>query len=212
MEGKLVVLEGPDGTGKTTQAKLLAEFLESKGFKVHMTKEPTNNSVGRAVRRNVRIETKIDDPLLDALLFTADRRSHLIEEIEPKLNEGFIVICDRYYHSTLAYQHTQGLDLDWLVGLNSFARRPDITLIFDLDSELLYKRLFSSFSRIMKDKSKDHWMHKFETREFLKRVRENYKKLQKRLSNENIFFIDASAKPPSIHKEVRKIVSKNLKI
>ncbi len=202
MEGKLIVFEGCDGSGKTTQAKLLVEFLQSKGVKVHFTREPTTGPIGQIIRENISSSANINDNILDALLFTADRRIHLLDEIEPKIREGCVVICDRYYHSTLVYENVQGLPLDWLVQINNFARKPDMVVILDADTEISMKRLLTD-SRNREDK--------FEHEEFLRGVRKRYRGLAEILK-ERIIFVDASGSIDSVQQKLRELISKELGI
>ncbi len=169
-----VVFEGIDGAGKSTQARKLYEWFESRGYSVVLTKEPTDTAFGRLIRRLVLMGGKegiIDgakiSPDSEALLFAADRAEHVHRLIEPSLREGKIVISDRYFYSSLAYQWARGLDLQWLIDLNRFAPRADLVILLDLPVEESVKRLRgrkvkSEFDRIV---------------ELQRRVRENYIKL-----------------------------------
>ncbi len=130
-----IVLEGIDGCGKSTQAKLLYDWLLSTGKKAELTAEPTKNKIGILIREILSGSEKVDPTAL-ALLFTADRYEHLGNFIEPNLREGKIVICERYYHSTIAYQSAQGVNKDWLLQINSFARKPDFTIFIDVKPEI----------------------------------------------------------------------------
>ena len=126
-----IVLEGIDGSGTTTHTKLLGEFLKKKGFKVHLTREPSSSMIGKLLK-----EALLDDtipPETDALLFAADRTLHYKMEIKKKLNESFIVISDRYLESSIVYQSCQSNDIsvDWIEEINKFVGYPDITIILD---------------------------------------------------------------------------------
>ncbi len=154
-----IVLEGIDGCGKTTHAKLLHDFLRDKKRDVLLTAEPTQNEIGVFIRKILSGLHRVDPKTL-ALLFTADRYEHLTNEIEPALKNNKIVITERYYHSTIAYQQAQGVSRKWLINLNRYARKPDVTLFIDVDPVV-------SASRTETDEI-------FETPDFLMKVRDNY--------------------------------------
>lgn len=158
--GLFIVIDGIDGCGSTTHCKLLAEYLEHKDFQVELTSEPTSNAIGRLIRQNI-LRWKKDIPKVDALLFTADRYLHN-NRIKQCLQDGLIVICDRYLESTIAYQSSQGLPTEWLLELNKFIIQPDLTFILDIEPELALKR-----------KQLDN-PEKFENVKFLKKVRQKY--------------------------------------
>ncbi|WP_297480312.1 dTMP kinase, partial [Thermococcus sp.] len=175
--GIFIVLEGIDGAGKSTQAKLLKLWFEEKGYEVVLTKEPTDTPFGKLIRRLVLTggrEGIIDGAKIsheaEALLFAADRAEHVDKLIKPALESGKVVISDRYFYSSLAYQWARGLDLDWLIDLNRFAIRPDLVLLLDLPVKESMKRIRtrsikSEFDKIV---------------ELQKKVRENYLKLAER--------------------------------
>ncbi|MEM2936396.1 MAG: dTMP kinase [Candidatus Bathyarchaeia archaeon] len=109
-----ITFEGVEGSGKTTQAGLLKDFLLQKGYKVTLTREPGWGAVGRLIRRMLLEEKELDlDPLAELCLFCADRVQHVRDLIKPRLKKGEIVICDRYADSTVVYQgYGRRLDLD----------------------------------------------------------------------------------------------------
>src|SRR3989344_7229082 len=187
-KGKFIVLEGVDGCGKTTHAKLLAQWLATNGHKVLHTKEPSHGPIGVLLRQYLKKE---NDPLIDALLFTADRAEHLEKEIRPSLEKGEIVVCERYFYSTIAYQVGQGLDKNWLKDLNAFALKPDLTILLDLNPEVSVKRTSTN--------------EKFEKLEFLKKVNSNYKVLAREFG---FVTIDASKGKSEVKEEIRSIVQK----
>lgn len=145
-----IVLEGIDGCGKTTQAKLIYDWLLKTGGKVVLTAEPTKNGIGNFIRELLSTGQKIDPRSL-ALLFTADRNEHLGNFIEPNLREGNIVVSERYYHSTIAYQSAQGVDRNWLFEINSFARKPDIVLFIDVKPERAIEKIKEKNIKIEED-------------------------------------------------------------
>lgn len=129
-KGVFVVLDGIDGCGKTLHSKLLRDGLQARGFNAIRTWEPSQNSVGKFIQTMLMTE-KIH-PMIEALLFAADRYQHLQSEILPNLESGKIVVCDRYLYSSLAYQGGQGVDLNWIRKINDFALKPDIALYLDV--------------------------------------------------------------------------------
>ena len=139
--GLLIAFEGIDGTGKTTQINLLSDKLTDKGYQVVATREPTDGQYGRKIRElftkrhHVSVEEELD-------LFMADRREHVREVIEPALAAGKIVLTDRYYFSTAAYQGAAGQDPDKIIQLNeAFAPVPDLVLLLVVPTEVGVHRI-----------------------------------------------------------------------
>ena len=127
MSGLLVVFEGLDGAGTTTQVGLLREWLLGRDDSVHVTCEPSSGPVGRVLRQAIDGELSLD-PVTMALAFASDRADHL-RSLAPV--DADWVLCDRYVLSSLAYQSGQGLDLAWLASVNAFARPADVTIFVD---------------------------------------------------------------------------------
>jgi len=138
--GRLIVLEGLDGAGTTTQARRLVAHL---GTRAHLTREPSDGPVGKLIREMLTGNHAIDDARISqstfGLLFAADRLDHLQREVEPAIAAGKLVISDRWYHSSLAYQGT-GADRDWITTLNSRARRPELTIFLQVRPEVAAAR------------------------------------------------------------------------
>ncbi len=137
-KGLLITLEGVDGSGKSTQARLLARALRGLGHDVLLTREPGGSP--RAARiRSLLLDPRLKglDPEAEALLFAADRRQHVADTLEPALRRGALVLCDRFTDSTRAYQGAgRGLragDVDWLCAFAAHGLVPDLTLWFDLE-------------------------------------------------------------------------------
>ena len=130
--GMFIVFEGIDGTGKSTQLHLLAESLTRLGYAVVTTKEPTDGPYGRKIRElfvdrgSVSQEEELE-------FFIADRQQHVQEVIAPALAEGCIVLCDRYYLSTVAYQGANGIDPDLIMSRNKSFPEPDLAIILEID-------------------------------------------------------------------------------
>lgn len=171
MSGKLIAIEGCDGSGLSTQAKLLCEWLRSKNQDVLQTKEPTENFVGRVIRSILRKEIITDQKTLQ-LLFCADRAHHLESEIMPALERGKIVVTDRYIMSTLAFG-SLAVDGEWLKKLNEKFPKPDLTIVIDVPEDVSLERIKNSRPKI----------ELFEEIEKLKKIRENYKRLSKEFQN-----------------------------
>lgn len=193
-----IVFCGLDGAGNTTQSKLLAEFLKSRGHDVLLTKEPTNNPIGQIIRAVLQKKMKTS-PIALQILFTADRAHHLHSEIEPALAEGKIVISDRYMFSTFAFG---GLDIDmeFLKQINSKFRAPDITFIIDVLPEIALKRIKSS------RRGEPEF---FEDVEKSKNVRKNYMKLRNHFPNVHV--IDGNRPIEDVAADVQKTVLNALK-
>ena len=140
---RLIVLEGLDGAGTTTQAKRLVEHLIARGRKAHLTREPSDGPIGVLIRQMLTGGHAIPgQPIAQStfgLLFAADRLDHLQREVEVQLAAGATVVSDRYYHSSLAYQGT-GADRDWITLLNARARKPDLTLFLQVRPEVAAAR------------------------------------------------------------------------
>lgn len=138
--GLFIVLEGIDGTGKSTQVRRLAEWFISLGREVVLSREPTDGPWGRKLRESAATGRLPADEELQ--YFLNDRRQHVAETIAPALAAGKVVILDRYYFSTMAYQGARGFDPAEIRRLNEeFAPRPDLLLILDLDVDTAHQRI-----------------------------------------------------------------------
>ena len=188
MDSKFIVIEGLDGSGKTTQTKITAERLEKRLIKTHVTAEPTKNTYGKLCREY--LSGRPASKTLCAAVFTADRIEHNTDPddgINAHLNRGETVLCDRYYYSTLAYQ---GVDvgMDWLKGLNlgcEDIRKPDLCIFLDLTPEVSMQRINSA--RISDD------IEIYENIPYLTDIRARFYEVINMLKDdENIKIIDAS--------------------
>jgi dTMP kinase len=193
MRGLLVALEGIDGAGNTTQAKLLARWLKRRGMEVLLTKEPTRGDVGRLIR--ARLRKGVKDPLVDTLLFAADRAEHVAKVIAPGMRRGLVVVTDRYVESSIAYQGAEGADPSWVEAVNSFAPRPDLTIILDVPPGQALAR-------------KPGPREGFEDEAFLLKVRELFRL---RAEERGYVLVDASKGIAEVHLEVRRALEGLLK-
>jgi len=169
-----ITFEGIEGSGKTTQQRLVAEHLRAKGRTVVATKEPGGTPLADRIRAIVLDSANVIDPIAEVFLFAASRRQHTMEVIEPALARGEIVLCDRYADSTLAYQGFGRLiDLDRLRMLNNWATDalvPHRTLLFDLPEEVGLTRARSRNANAEMDEGR----FELEDLRFFRRVREGY--------------------------------------
>jgi len=180
-----IVLEGVDGCGKSTHAKLLAEWLRERELEVLLTAEPTGGRTGKLIREVLSGKVKAEPRAL-ALLFTADRAEHM-PEIKSALDEGKVVVSERYYHSTVAYQAAQGVERWWLLKINDFAIEPDLVLFLDVKPSVGVKRT----------KTREI----FEEGGFLEKVRAEYLKFR------GLKAVDSGRPVDVVQEEIRSIVS-----
>jgi len=188
----LVNLEGIDGCGKSTQSKLLLEKLEGEGEKVIILKEPTKRPHGQKLWDMLHGKRKAtNEEILE--LFVLDRKQHVEEKIEPALDSGGVVLMDRYYYSSMAYQVAGGIDVEEIREKHEFAPKPDVVLIFDLPVSVALERV------------KGHSdADEFEKEEHLEKVREAYLDLE---NDPLVRIVDATGTPEEIFGNVWKLVS-----
>jgi len=203
--GLFIVVDGIDGSGKSEIIKMLHNYLFSKNKKYRLltTREPTNGKYGNQIRKMLRNEKDPQSSSSKLMeLFVKDREEHLKNTIEPFLkksdeHELNIVLCDRYYHSTIAFQGAQGLDINELIKKNGKFRKPDITFILDAEPELALKRI--------EYREKE----KFEKLEFMKKIRTNFLKLPG-LLKDNIKIINSNKTLGEVFEDIRKEADKML--
>ncbi len=193
-----VVFEGIDGSGKTTLSRLLVQFLNSRGVKAVWTKEPYAEETKRLLTWGVL------NPWGETFLLLSDRNRHVREFVKPKLEEGYAVVSDRYYFSTLAYQgYGKGLPLRTLKSLNSKViegLEPDLVFLLDVEPRRALERI---------DKSRTSRVESFEEEKLLERVRRGYLKLAK--GRENVFVLNAEKSPYELLGEILRVLEKKLK-
>ena len=183
-----IVLEGIDGAGKSTQIKMLKEWLESNGLRVETIVEPTDLEVGKLIRKFLTRSDATSDTMQKTLglLFAADRLI-LMDKIEQLEKDNIVVISDRSFYSSLSYQDPQ----DWIKEINKFAKIPDLVLLLDLDVKKSVERCDGT--------------DEFENEEFLTGVKQNYLDLAK--SNDNFKITDAHNGPNKVSSDIKKAVA-----
>jgi dTMP kinase len=211
MKGTFITFEGTEGSGKSTQIVLLANFLKSRGLRVVLTREPGGTPIGDQVRRILLdpAHTALD-PKAELLLYAASRAQHLYEIILPALASGMIVLCDRFSDATLAYQgYGRGLDIEMIRALDRMVcagTRPHLTLLFDLDAALGIARARGrNANRGLETEAR------FENEElvFHERVRQGYRTLA-RQEPDRIRIVDASPAQEAVAMNVRAIMDEVL--
>jgi len=189
------VLEGIDGSGKTTIANMLVEKLSELGYLAAYTYEPTNSElIGLVLTKYGDLR----DPHVDALLFALDRLLHVKTTIKPLLEKGFVVVGDRYLYSSIAYQAAYGAQLDWVMEVNKWALKPDLAIYLDVEPEIALRRKAGKQSRFPE----------FEQLIFLKKVREVYLYM---VSLGLLVKIDASRRLEDVYNDVEEIVLNTLR-
>jgi dTMP kinase len=190
--GLFIVIEGIDGTGKSTQAKRLGEWFVSQGREVMLSREPTDGPWGKRLRESA--STGRLSPADELKYFLNDRRQHVEETIAPALAAGKVVILDRYYFSTMAYQGARGFDPTEIRRLNEeFAPEPDLLLILDLDVDTAHQRI-----GVRGDATNE-----FENRESLERCREIFLSLK---DEPFARVIDSNGTLDEVSERIRQIV------
>jgi len=198
--GKFIVFEGLDGSGQSTQASLLKDFLMKKGYGVVLTKEPTRDSnAGEKIRSVLDKKLKITLRELQEL-FAEDRKEHLENLIFPALKKGEVVVSDRYFFSSFAYGAGSGLDLEWLIKINDGFLLPDLTFILKVSPEICLERI----------DRRGNARTLFEGKEKLTKVWQVYKILQNRIKN--VYIIDGERPIEEVFEEVKKIVHSKLNL
>lgn len=203
-----ITLEGPEGSGKSSQIRLLAEHLTKKGFGVVQTREPGGTRIGDEIRACVHsVANQEMTPIAEMLLYSASRAQLVEELIRPSLASGKIVLCDRYYDSTIAYQgYGRGLNLDDLNAITQIATsglKPDLTLLLDIDVERGLARRTGGgleMNRLDLEKVSFHQL-----------VRKGYHQLVAQEPNRWIV-IDADQAIDAVQNDLRQVIDQKLKI
>ena len=199
-KGLFITFEGGDGCGKTTQIKLLDEYLRNKGYKTLLTREPGSIGLGEKVREILLNYDGEVSSVCESFLFLADRAQNVDCIIKPALKEGVIVICDRHTDSSVAYQgYGRGLDIERINMLNNIATsglKPDLTIVLDVDVETSQARVGSE-----KDRMESAGI------EFFERVRKGYLEIAKQ-EPERVKVVDAKQTIEDIHNQILELVGR----
>ncbi len=193
--GIFIIFEGLDGSGQSTQAKLLRDFLIKKRYKAVLTKEPTLDSeAGKKIREILTEKTVIESARLQEL-FVEDRKEHLKNLIIPALKNGKIVISDRYFFSTFAFGAADGLDLKWLIKINDDFLLPDLTFILKVSPKICIQRI----------EKRGKGIKFFEKKEKLAKVWQFYQTFPKKF--ENVMVINGEKPIEEVFKDIKKMVN-----
>lgn len=211
MVGRFITVEGGEGTGKSTQVKLLEEYLSSKGIDVVITREPGGTEIGTELRRLLCTGDKDKfDPIAEALLYYADRRIHLQQKVWPALEKGSWVISDRFADSTMAYQY-YGYNkrvpkkiLEDLYNITVGDFYPDLTLILDIDPQIGLSR------SMVKNSQYEEQEIRFESRklDFHNNLRNGFLEIAKTANRYVV--LNAEQSVQDLHSDIVKVVDERL--
>jgi dTMP kinase len=200
--GRLITLEGTEGSGKSVQLRLLHEEFERRGVRALSTREPGGTPFGSELRDLLLKSSGAQRvPVAELLLYLADRCQHLQEVVEPELARGGVILCDRYHDATLAYQgYARGLGFDLIDRLAEMLdiRKPDLTLLFDLDVTVGLGR---AQTRNQQEGHQKWGRFEAESLDFHRRVREGYLQLARR-EPERFVLLDASQPVPALFESI----------
>jgi len=204
--GRFVSFEGIEGCGKTTQIALLSDVLTNRAIAHSVTREPGGTAVGEGIRKILlHSETIHLTPAAELLLFYASRSQNILEKIEPALAKGEVVICDRFYHASMAYQgYGRGIPIDFIEKLTDLVcgeRRPEITILLDIEPEVGLARARARNSR----RAEDEGRFEMEEVPFYTRIRNGYLDLASREPS-RIRVVPANRSIEAVHQDVLKIL------
>ncbi len=191
--GALIVIEGIDGSGSTTQSDMLLQWLQRVGIPATFTREPSKGPIGGVLRLHIGKRLELSGPQAEALAFAADRMDHIVSEIAPALARGITVVADRYYLSSLAYQ-ALSCDLAWLREINRFALRPDLTVFLSVPVDVSVARFSQRATRERFEEDRDE----------LARIAGMYDTAIGHLREEgdDVQVIDGTRSPGDVHAEI----------
>ena len=202
-KGLFIVFEGGEGTGKTTAIDTIYNWLIENKFKCIKTREPGGITISEQIRQVIlNTENKSMDSRTEALLYAAARRQHLVEKVIPALEEGTIVLCDRFIDSSLAYQgYARNLGIEAVMSINAFAigeYMPDLSILFDLDPRI-------GLERINNNKDREINRLDLEKLDFHEKVRAGYNIVYEN-NKDRIVKIDAAQSKETVINEIKKIL------
>ncbi|WP_407938579.1 dTMP kinase [Niallia nealsonii] len=203
MDSFFITLEGPEGAGKTTIINMLIEYFSASGKKILATREPGGIHIAEKIRQIILDPNHTEmDGKTEALLYAAARRQHLVEKVIPALEKGYIVLCDRFIDSSLAYQgYARGLGIDNVWKINEFAidgLMPNATIYFDIDPKI-------GLERINKTDEREINRLDLEKLDFHERVKEGYYQIIEKFPN-RIYKVDASQSLEQVFEDAKKII------
>ena len=209
VRGKFITFEGGEGSGKSTMIEKTFKWLNDNNINCIKTREPGGIKISEKIREVILDNDNVEmDSRTEALLYAAARRQHLVEKVIPALNDGIVVLCDRFIDSSLAYQgHARGIGIDEIMKINEFAidgYMPDLSIFFDIEPNL-------GLERILMDNNREVNRLDKEKMEFHTLVREGYN-LVYNMNKDRIVKIDASKSIEDVFSNVKKIISKELNI
>ncbi len=205
--GMFITLEGPEGSGKTTVAKKVVKELKQEGYKVLYTREPGGVAIAEKIRDIILDVNNTNlDARCEALLYAASRRQHLVEKVIPALEKDYIVICDRFIDSSLAYQgYARDIGIEEVYDINMFAINncwPDITILLDIDPEIGLKRI--------KNNRQDEVNRlDLENINFHNKVHQGYQLIKEKYAN-RFTLIDGNKSEDEVFNDVMKIIKNKL--
>ena len=205
--GVFITIEGPEGSGKTTVAKNVVEKLISEGYKVLYTREPGGVGIAEKIRDIILDVNNTNlDPRSEALLYAASRRQHLVEKVIPALENGYVVICDRFVDSSLAYQgYARNIGIDEIYDINVFAinnRWPDITILLDIDPEV-------GLARIMQNRQNEINRLDLEGMSFHSKVHKGYQIIKEKYAD-RMTLVDGNKSKEEVFADVYNIIKSKL--
>jgi dTMP kinase len=207
-----ITLEGIEGSGKSTQIHHICHFLKTSGWRCVSTREPGGTQIGKRIR-SVLLDpdSTVMDPATELLLYTADRIQHIQEIVLPAIAEGRIVVCDRYFDATMAYQgFARGLDMTMIQNLHRFVcadLKPDLTFLLDLSPEVGLKRAWHQ----LEAGARTHAESRFENEAiaFHERVRAGYLTIARNEPN-RFRIIDAAQTEAQVQAQITRILTSEI--
>lgn len=206
-KGLFIVFEGGEGTGKTTAIDSIYNWIIENKFKCIKTREPGGIKISEQIRQVILdIENKSMDSRTEALLYAAARRQHLVEKVIPALEEGTIVLCDRFIDSSLVYQgYARNLGIEEVMSINKFAigeYMPDLSILFDLDPKI-------GLERINNNKDREINRLDLEKLDFHEKVRAGYNAVYEN-NKDRIVKIDAEQSKENVINEIKNILKSKI--